>query len=72
MSQAEADGFARDMKTSTELQAKAKGGAIDDIVKISIARGYLVAAEELRANIISQKRVIAEDEGNLLCIGYIF
>jgi len=68
MSQAEADRFVRDMKTSTELQAevKAKGGAIDEIIRISTARGRSVAEEEVRASIISQTTVLTEDEEDSL------
>ena len=67
MSQTEVDRFVRDMKTNTELQAevKAKGGAIAEIIKIAIARGYSVAAEEVRVRIASQKPILTEEEEDL-------
>jgi predicted ribosomally synthesized peptide with nif11-like leader len=67
MSQTEVDRFVCDMKTNTELQAevKAKGGAIAEIIKIAIARGYSVAAEEVRVRMAFQKPVLTEEEEDL-------
>jgi predicted ribosomally synthesized peptide with nif11-like leader len=67
MSQTEVDRFVRDMKTNTELQAEvqAKGGAIAEIIKIAIARGYSVTAEEVRVGIASPKPVLTEEEEDL-------
>jgi predicted ribosomally synthesized peptide with nif11-like leader len=67
MSQMEVDRFVRDMKTNTELQAEvnAKGGAIAEIIRIAMARGYSVAEEEVRTRFASQKPVLTEEEEDL-------
>jgi len=67
MSQTEADRFVRDMRTNAELQAEinAKGSDIAEIIKIAIARGYPVTAEEVRVSIASQMQGLTEDEEDL-------